>query len=69
MSKSRNSLYISHHCENVDSCLISFLFSNVGNGVGLQDRKRTLEQIKTFLDTKVAPKEFVEEIKVPSHWS
>ncbi|EFJ07356.1 hypothetical protein SELMODRAFT_448468 [Selaginella moellendorffii] len=28
-----------------------------------EDRKKTLQQIKTFLDTKVAPKELVEEIQ------
>lgn len=27
------------------------------------DRKKTIQDIKTFLDTKIAPKEFVEEIK------
>jgi len=35
--------------------LKKFLFAN--------DRKRTVEQIKSFLDTKIAPKEFVDEIK------
>lgn len=30
----------------------------------LQDRKKTIEQVKSFLDTKVAPQELVDEIKV-----
>jgi len=37
--------------------------------MGLQDRKKTIEQFKTFLDTKIAPKEFVDEIKVYLHIS
>ena len=34
--------------------------------VVLQDRKKSIQDIKTFLDTKIAPKEFVEELKVGS---
>ncbi|KAG0568764.1 hypothetical protein KC19_6G044000 [Ceratodon purpureus] len=28
-----------------------------------EDRKKTVQEIKTFLDTKIAPKEFIEELK------
>lgn len=30
----------------------------------LQDREKTMKQIQTFLDTKIAPKEFAAELKV-----
>lgn len=30
----------------------------------LQDRKQTLKQVDEFLNTKVAPKELVDELKV-----
>lgn len=32
-----------------------------------QDRKETLQQLDEFLTTKIAPKEFVDEIKVFIH--
>lgn len=35
---------------------------------GLQDREKTVKEIQTFLDTKIAPKEFVDEIKVLNLW-
>lgn len=34
---------------------------------GRKDRKKTLDELKTFLDTKVAPKEIVDELKVWLH--
>jgi hypothetical protein len=33
----------------------------------LQDREKSIKEIQTFLDTKIAPKEIVEELKVHSH--
>ena len=34
------------------------------DGSFLQDRKQTLKQVDEFLNTKVAPKELVDELKV-----
>lgn len=34
---------------------------------GRKDRNKTLEELKIFLDTKVAPKEIVDELKVWLH--
>jgi len=33
-------------------------------GMVLQDREKTMKEIQTFLDTKIAPKEFASELKV-----
>jgi hypothetical protein len=30
----------------------------------VQDRQKTLKEIQTFLDTKIAPKEIIDELKV-----
>lgn len=32
--------------------------------MSFQERKRTVQEIRSFLDTKIAPKEFVKELKV-----
>jgi hypothetical protein len=32
----------------------------------VQDRQKTLKEIQTFFDTKIAPKEIVDELKVLS---
>ena len=31
-----------------------------------QDREKTMKELQTFLDTKIAPQEFVDELKVRS---
>lgn len=33
--------------------------------MGLQDRKKTIEDLKSFLNTKIAPKDLIDDVKVP----
>jgi hypothetical protein len=46
--------------------LNSFLLSQhwCGDFHDVQDRQKTLKEIQTFFDTKIAPKEIVDELKV-----
>lgn len=42
-----------------------FYFLRVEFAMGLQDRKKTIEDLKSFLNTKIAPKDLIDDVKVP----